>query len=104
MLRTNTACRRALTLREAASAALVRLDHAGRYRRAISHGARPEMPTYSKGTQVCYWRRGKARPNLKGRRIRDIERWRGPGIIVGEEQEQGGQRRGYWVSHAGSFS
>eukprot|EP00975_Prorocentrum_lima_P039313 8263869-Prorocentrum_lima.AAC.1 len=38
----------------------------------------------------------------KGRRFRDLDRWHGPGIIIGDELNQGGQRRAYWISHNGT--
>ena len=101
VLRTNTTFRRALRLRESACAALVRLDHADRYRRAVAHGIRPSPVDYVKGMQVFFWRRGGTRRNLKGRRAREPERWRGPGIVVGEEGAAGDRRSGYWVSFFG---
>ena len=41
---------------------------------------------------------------MKGRRIRDFDRWHGPGVIIGDEPNPlGNGRRGYWVSHNGQL-
>ena len=37
------------------------------------------------GTQVFYWRTGKAKENTKGRKYRDFDRWNGPGVVIGDE-------------------
>eukprot|EP00969_Alexandrium_andersonii_P269975 11932396-Alexandrium_andersonii.AAC.1 len=55
--------------------------------------------------RVFYWRTARTRRNMKGRRIRDFDRWHGPGVIIGDEPDPrpGGRRRAYWVSHAGNL-
>jgi hypothetical protein len=103
VLRAESTYRRAMKLREASCAALVRLDHADRYRRAVSHAARPVSTNYLRRMQVFYWRRGGTRKNLKGRRIREFERWRGPGVIIGDEVNADGTKRGHWISHNGAL-
>ena len=70
----NGAHRRSLRLRSAAMAALVRLDHADRYRRAVVAGLRTPTLDVPQGTQVFYWRVGKTRKNMKGRKYRDFDR------------------------------
>ena len=103
MARYDAAHRRSIEIRSAASAALVRLDHADRYRRAIAHPPRTECLDLVQGTQVFYWRAANTRRTLRGRRFRDFDRWRGPGVIIGDERRPDGGRRAYWVSHAGSL-
>ena len=57
----NGAHRRSLQLRSAAMAALVRLGHADRYRRAVVAGLRTPTLDVPQGTQIFYWQVGKTK-------------------------------------------
>ena len=92
----------------AAMAALVRLDHSDRYRRAIQSAPRQPCLDLFVGQQIYVWRRGAThKRRLKGRSSRELNRWHGPAIVIGEERSgtngQPGSRRGWWISHNGNL-
>ena len=39
---------------------------------------------------------------LKGRRTRQVERWYGPGVVIGHEWDQEAERDSYWISYGGT--
>ena len=38
---------------------------------------------------------------MKGRQARLVDRWYGPGVIIGHEWDQESKRDSYWVSYGG---
>lgn len=98
--------RRAVQFREAPCAALVRLDHADRYRRTGSHAPRVLPQGFLTRTQVFYWRAARTKKGIKatiaqkGRRAREAERWHGPAIVVGVEKHADGRARAYWITQS----
>ena len=58
-------------------------------------------PCLLHGAQVFYWQAQGAAGRFCGRRLRQFDRWRGPGTVIGREMRDGQEREGYWVSHAG---
>lgn len=92
---------RALAIREAASKAVVHLDHSEKYHEAISRLPLPEHGPFLPGAQVYYWQAQGAAHRSKGRRRRQHDRWRGPATVIGRETREDGQRTAYWLSHGG---
>ena len=50
---------------------------------------------------VPTWTSSLPASNLKGRKARLVERWYGPGVVVGHEWDGTAQRDSYWVSYGG---
>ena len=93
---------RSMELRRTAMKALVDLDHSDKWRDAIHFPSRKaECSMFLPGHQVFFWKKAQTGSNLKGRKGRLVERWYGPGVIVGHEWDQTVQRDSYWVSYGG---
>ena len=60
-----------------------------------------DCPLFLPGHQVFFWKKSNLASNLKGRRSRIIERWWGPGVVIGHEWDQTAKRDSYWVSYGG---
>ena len=98
----NPVFKQSMQIRKSAMKALIDLDHSEKWRDAIKFPSRKaECAMFLPGHQVFFWKKSPTGANLKGRRARLIERWFGPGVVIGHEWDQTAERDSYWVSYGG---
>ena len=78
--------------------AIIDLEHSQRYHRVA---ARPNLrghEIYFPGAQVFYWQAQGAKGQMKGRRRRQHDRWRGPETVIGHVMREEVQAYALWIS------
>ena len=95
--RQDPAFRNSLQIRKAAMKAIIELDHSGTWTEALRFSIQKiRMCLVFVGHHVFFWKRTRI---LKGRRTRQVERWYGPGVVIGHEWDQEAERDSYWISY-----
>ena len=94
--------KKSMEIRKSAMRAIIDLDHSEKWREAIKFLSRKsECAMFLPGHQVFFWKKAQQASNLRGHRARIVERWYGPGVVIGHEWDQQAQRDSYWVSYGG---
>ena len=89
--------RNSLQIRKAAMEAIIELDHSDKWTEALRFPSRKsECALFLPGHQVFFWKRTHI---LKGRHTRQVERWYGPGVVIGHEWDQDDERDSYCTSY-----
>ena len=83
--------------------ALIDLDHSEKWNDAKKFPSRAAHGSlFLLGHQVFFWKKAKTASSLKGKRSRLVERWYGPGVVIGHEWDGAAHRDTYWVSYGGT--